>query len=169
MKKRRAESGGGGGGSGSGASGGCGGSGSGASSGGGCASSSSSSADLIIHEDILNPSESYFEFNGTRVYYNNLRPAPENGEYPYLSYDNGSELAFATFVLKYDPSKGYIKIFAKDMVEFQWPARLWPRMQPILDAQKRKEEVVDMSRFTTSLKGGRSRRRYKRRSRSRRY
>ena len=55
------------------------------------------------------------------------------------------------------------------MVEFQWPARLWPRMQPILDAQKRKEEVLDMSRFTTSLKGGRSRRRSKRRSRSRRY
>ena len=168
MKKRRAGSGGGGGGSGSGASSGGGGSGSGASSGGG-ASSSSSSADLIINEDILYPPESFFEFNGTRVYYNNLRPAPENGEYPYLMYDNGSALASATFHLKYEPSKGYIKITAKDMVEFQWPARLWPRMQPILDAQKRKEEVLDMSRFTTSLKGGRSRRRSKRRSRSRRY
>jgi hypothetical protein len=159
VKKRRAESGGGGG---AGASSG-GGGGGGASS----AAGASSTADLIIHEDRDPP---YFEFNGVRVYYHTLRPAPENGEYPYLSYDNGSEEAFATFVLRYYPAKGYIEITAKDMVEFQWPARLWPRMQPILDAQKRQEEVVDMSKFT-SLKGGRSRsrRRSRRRSRSRRY
>jgi hypothetical protein len=55
------------------------------------------------------------------------------------------------------------------MVEFLWPARLWPRIQPILDAQKR-SATSDMSGLIR-LGGGRSRsrRRSKRRSRSRRY
>ena len=149
MKKRRAESGGG-----------------GASSGGGAGSGEA--ADLIIHEDRDPP---YFEFNGTRVFYHQLRPDSLNGEYPYLQYDNGSAERIDTFVLRYYPVRGYIEITARDMVEFQWPARLWPRIQPILDAQKRAEEVLDMSALTSLIKGGRSRtrRRSKRRSRSRRY
>jgi hypothetical protein len=78
--------------------------------------------------------------------------------------------AFETFRIIYDPKKPFIEIWIQNMIETKWPSRLWPKMQPILDAQKRSEEALDISSLVRLGGGGKSRKRqYKKRSRSRKY
>jgi hypothetical protein len=92
-------------------------------------------------------------YDETKVYYKNLRPAAENGEYPYLKYDDGNLNNEEKFRIIYYPKRDYIEIFVHGIIETKWPGRVWPKMQPILDSQKRESEVIDKS-FLVPLGGG---------------
>jgi hypothetical protein len=135
---------------------------------------------LILNIDDEFPELAYFEYNGVKVRFQDLRPSELNGEYPYLVYDD-STVTGKTATLKITfPYMGNIKIEAAN-VEIKWPARFWPRMQPMLDNIRqlllnknpylssnekfmKESDAKDFSRF----KGG-SRRRSRKRSRSRRF
>ena len=131
--------------------------------GGGGAGAGAGASDLVIDDEFK-----IFIYNDTQVRFGDLFPHEYNVEagigFPpvYTNLDDD-------FRITYVASLNIIRI-EDNNVTIIWPGRFWPRMKPILDALKKPEDV----RYSVvppgyRFEGGRSRKRRRLRSRSKRY